>query len=29
MDRALVELGEPADEFVVAAGRRTLRRNEW
>lgn len=29
MDRALAELGEPADEFVRAASRRILKRSDW
>ena len=29
MDRALAELGEPADRFVRAAARRVLRRSDW
>jgi metal-responsive CopG/Arc/MetJ family transcriptional regulator len=29
MDRVCAELGQPADEFVAAAARRTLERSEW
>jgi metal-responsive CopG/Arc/MetJ family transcriptional regulator len=29
MDRALVEIGEPADQFVRAASRRVLKRSDW
>lgn len=29
MDRAIAELGQPTDEFVSTAARRTLRRVEW
>ncbi len=29
MDRALAEVGEPADQFVRAASRRALKRSEW
>ncbi|PYO51555.1 MAG: hypothetical protein DMD83_27435 [Candidatus Rokuibacteriota bacterium] len=29
MDRALVEISEPADEFVRAASRRILKRSDW
>jgi metal-responsive CopG/Arc/MetJ family transcriptional regulator len=29
MDRALAELGGPADPFAAAAGRRALCRSEW
>jgi predicted transcriptional regulator len=29
MDRALAELGEPADRFVQVASRRVLTRSDW
>lgn len=29
MDRALVEIGESADEFVRATTRRVLKRSDW
>ena len=29
MDRALAEIGEPADEVVRAASRRVLKRSDW
>ena len=29
MDRALAEIGEPADQFVRAASRRVLKRSDW
>lgn len=29
MDRALAEIGEPAEPFVRAASRRVLTRSEW
>jgi metal-responsive CopG/Arc/MetJ family transcriptional regulator len=29
MDRVCTELGQPTDEFVSAASRRTLERSEW
>jgi hypothetical protein len=29
MDRALAEIGEPADRFVRAASRRALKRSDW
>ena len=29
MDRALAEIGEPADHFVRAASRRLLKRSDW
>ncbi len=29
MDRVCAELGQPTDEFVTAASRRTFERNEW
>jgi len=29
MDKVCAELGQPADEFIAAASRRTLERSEW
>jgi metal-responsive CopG/Arc/MetJ family transcriptional regulator len=29
MDRALAEIGEPAEQFVRAASRRVLKRSDW
>ena len=29
MDRALTEIGEPADRFVQTASRRMLKRSDW
>lgn len=29
MDRALAEIGEPAEPFLRAASRRVLKRSEW
>lgn len=29
MDRALAEIGEPAEPFLGAASRRVLKRSEW
>jgi metal-responsive CopG/Arc/MetJ family transcriptional regulator len=29
MDKVCAELGQPTDEFVAAASRRTLERSEW
>ena len=29
MDRALAEIGEPADRFSRVASRRVLKRNDW
>jgi predicted transcriptional regulator len=29
MDRALSEIGEPADQFVHVASRRALKRTDW
>lgn len=29
MDRALAEIGEPADHFVCTASRRVLSRSDW
>ena len=29
MDLAIRESGQPADEYLAAAAKRTLRRNEW
>ena len=29
MDRALAEVGEPADQFVRAVSRRVLKRSDW
>jgi metal-responsive CopG/Arc/MetJ family transcriptional regulator len=29
MDRALAEIGEPAEPFLRAASRRALKRSEW
>lgn len=29
MDRALADIGEPADRFVRAASRRVLERSDW
>ena len=29
MDRALVEIGDPTEQFVRAASRRVLKRSDW